>query len=108
MFPPLTAMSLAANERPPPACRRAGHSTYRPAAGSLLLENGQDIASGVFEPRYNWTSTAGNPFFIRFEIGFVIDLKADAALGELVHGFVDIVPGKLRMVKVAGAWLGFG
>src|SRR5713226_9492270 len=61
------------------------------AGTSLLLENGQNIAGGVFEPRYHGTSAAENSSFVRFEIGLVIDLKADTALRELVHRFVHIV-----------------
>jgi hypothetical protein len=47
--------------------------------GSLLLKHGQDIASGVLEPRYQWPTTAKDSLFVCFEVAFVA-LEAHAAL----------------------------
>jgi hypothetical protein len=70
---------------------------------SLVFENGQNVARRVFEPGDDGTSPAEDPSLVRFETRIVIDLKADAALRELVHRFVHIAASlETRVAAFAG------
>src|SRR2546427_633688 len=69
--------------------------TARGFAPSLLLDDRQDVAGGVLDPRDHRPPAAEDPFAVRLELTFVA-LEAHAAVGEPVHGLLNIVDWEIQ------------
>ena len=72
-----------------------------------VLQHGQDVSRGIFEPRDHWAFVSVNAFLIGLDFAFVF-LEAYAQIIQFVDGLFDIVHDEIENRKTRRRVIWFG